>query len=267
MTHWFFSPHSDDAALSCGGQIATLTREGVRCVIITVMAGDPPPDIVVTPFIVDHWARWRLGTGAAVTEARRAEDRDAAQSLGAEIIFLDYPEALYRGYEGLANLFGTPKMEDMLTLFADLTDKITHKSFARVRLTDTVHLPLGVGEHADHLIVGAAGVAFRRVRDVRYYVDYPYSRQPERVADSVTKRMHAPGRTAQEIVIAVDEEALRTKIEAVACFRSQINSFWPDNAAMAEGLRQDMQMNGGEREWTLTPASIKESEHDRISTD
>lgn len=239
---------------------------GVRCVIITVMAGDPPSKMTVTPFIAEHWTRWRLGTGAAVTAARRAEDRDAAQSLGAEITFLDYPEALYRGYEGLANLFGTPKMDDMLTLFYDLVDKIQRKTFARVRLSDTVHLPLGVGEHADHLIVGAAGAAFRRVRDVRYYVDYPYSRQPERVADAVTKRMHAPGRIAREIVIAVDDNALRTKIEAVACFRSQIKSFWPDNAAMAAGLRQDMQMNGGEHEWTLSAAPIKESEHDRIIT-
>ncbi len=41
MTHIFVSPHPDDAALSCGGLIATLRELGQAVTIITVYSGGP----------------------------------------------------------------------------------------------------------------------------------------------------------------------------------------------------------------------------------
>ncbi len=53
MTHVFISPHPDDAALSCGGLIASLRELGQNVTIITVFSGGP-------------------GTGTELTEYQRA---------------------------------------------------------------------------------------------------------------------------------------------------------------------------------------------------
>ena len=73
MEHYdalYLSPHLDDAALSCGGQIAQATRRGARVLIVTVMAGDPPVD-VENAYIASLHTRWELGRDAA--SQRRAE--------------------------------------------------------------------------------------------------------------------------------------------------------------------------------------------------
>ncbi|MEZ4728018.1 MAG: PIG-L family deacetylase [Caldilineaceae bacterium] len=41
----YLSPHLDDVALSCGGQIFGATRTGQRVLIVTITAGDPPPPL------------------------------------------------------------------------------------------------------------------------------------------------------------------------------------------------------------------------------
>ena len=67
MEHYaalYLSPHLDDAALSCGGQIAQATRQGRRVLIVTVMAGDPPME-AGNDYIVSLHARWELDRDAA----------------------------------------------------------------------------------------------------------------------------------------------------------------------------------------------------------
>ena len=39
MTHVFVSPHPDDAALSCGGLIATLRAQGEPVALLTIFSG------------------------------------------------------------------------------------------------------------------------------------------------------------------------------------------------------------------------------------
>jgi LmbE family N-acetylglucosaminyl deacetylase len=41
MTHVFISPHPDDAALSCGGLIASLRELGQNVAIVSVFSGGP----------------------------------------------------------------------------------------------------------------------------------------------------------------------------------------------------------------------------------
>jgi LmbE family N-acetylglucosaminyl deacetylase len=253
MTHWFFSPHPDDAALSCGGQIATLTRGGEPCTIVTVMGGDPPPEMTVTPFVEELWKRWNIGRGAAVTQARREEDTQAAAALGADIKFLDYPDAVYRPYyPDLKAIFGTPAFPDMLGLFNQLAQDITNERKLPIRAGDTVHLPLGVGGHVDHLIVGALGSALKKLKSVVYYEDYPYSRDRSLIETTLHQRSRTGG---TPIVYPLDNAALDAKIMAVACYRSQLNSFWADDTAMAAGIRDYTREVGGEREWVLTAAN------------
>ena len=41
VDHLYLSPHFDDAALSCGGQIATWTAAGQSVLVVTITGGDP----------------------------------------------------------------------------------------------------------------------------------------------------------------------------------------------------------------------------------
>ena len=92
MEHYdalYLSPHLDDAALSCGGQIVQATRCGARVLIVTVMAGDPPVD-AENDYIASLHARWELDRDAAAQ--RRAEDLAACALLGADALPLDVPD-------------------------------------------------------------------------------------------------------------------------------------------------------------------------------
>ena len=44
MTHVFVAPHPDDAALSCGGLIASLRELGQNVAILTLYSGSGPVD-------------------------------------------------------------------------------------------------------------------------------------------------------------------------------------------------------------------------------
>src|SRR5258708_36539866 len=92
--HLFLSPHADDAALSCGGQIAQLTRKGETVIIFTLMAGDPPVDFHPTELTDTLHGRWNAADGFVATAARRKEDTMAARILGAMVKFGPYADPI-----------------------------------------------------------------------------------------------------------------------------------------------------------------------------
>ncbi|HEX7345243.1 MAG TPA: PIG-L family deacetylase, partial [Candidatus Limnocylindrales bacterium] len=62
MTHVFVAPHPDDAALSCGGLIASLRELGQNVTIITVFSGEEV-DGAVGPAGIPGYSREALGFG------------------------------------------------------------------------------------------------------------------------------------------------------------------------------------------------------------
>src|SRR5918911_1884659 len=203
MTHVFVAPHPDDAALSCGGLIASLRELGQNVTIVTVFSGsgdvhdlsswqrealgfgtktmwpvteafnranvrndwpvydDPqtaPPwaatsdRLDATQVDADAAAKrfWQRSSwyrrasihaeslagqavidelptqGAVFTDEvmdaaaagelaarRRMEDERFAYFAEASIVFLDVPDAVYRGYEGDGQLLGAPRDDDV----------------------------------------------------------------------------------------------------------------------------------------------------------
>jgi hypothetical protein len=81
---------------------------------------------------------------------------------------------------------------------------------------------------------------------LRFYEDYPYAAQPGAVDAALEDDTRW-----ESTVVPLDEAALAAKIEAVAAYRSQISSFWPDRAAMAAALRAHALATGGERFWRV----------------
>ncbi len=260
-THWFISPHPDDAALSCGGQIAMLAAHGEHVVIVTVMAGDPPSDFAATPFVEELWARWGLALGAEASARRRAEDHNAADALGAELITWEWPDCIYRLnpesgaplYPDRDAIFGNVHFiaDDWMIgqLFTDATQRLP------LRAGDQVHVPLGVGNHVDHDIVRTT--CFRPDRSL--YEEYPYSAQNGAGHSALVQTAldrtggQLPGLQFAPVLHPIDEAALAAKIAAIGCYQSQISSFWNSIEAMALAVREYTERVGGEREWLLVP--------------
>jgi LmbE family N-acetylglucosaminyl deacetylase len=260
----YLAPHLDDAVLSCGGQIAQLVRAGQAVRVVTVFAGDVPADAAraASPFVQELYTRWGLGLHPSA--GRRAEDRAALGILGARVTHLPFPDCVYRLgrmgaplYPTRDAIFGTVAKVEM-----PLIDEVV-RALKRLRLPRDarVILPLTAGHHVDHQIVRAAGelwckmqAAGRRIQ-IAYYEDYPYAEQPDEVAAALDQD------TLESELVQLDEASLAVKVAAIACYRSQISSFFADEAEMTARVRAYAEVVGGgqpaERLWRNPPTLAK----------
>jgi len=86
MVHLFLSPHLDDIGLSCAGLAGRLARQGDRVIMATFCTADYEGPFALSPAAKhEHW-QWQLGERPY--RHRRAEDRQAADLLGAEALHL-----------------------------------------------------------------------------------------------------------------------------------------------------------------------------------
>ena len=235
--HLFLSPHLDDAALSCGGTIHHLTSRGEAVTILTIMAGDPPvnPD---TPFIRELHARWDLPHDAAAQ--RRAEDRAAAAALGAKVIHWAIPDCIYREtgaplYPSVEDIFGDVQPSDAAIAALDAEAVTLLEQFPAVT---ALYGPLGVGHHVDHLIVRdwVLGLAARLSLALALYEEYPYTRDRDAIQRALREMPDDRPLIARVQPLTAPE--VDAKVRAIACYQSQISTFWPDVDAMAHEVRQ-----------------------------
>jgi len=250
----YLSPHLDDAVLSCGGQITQLVRAGQVVRVVTVFAGDVPAEAAASPFVQELHARWGLGRNPPA--ARRAEDRAALGILGARATHLPFPDCVYRLgrmgaplYPTRDAIFGTVAQVEM-----PLIDEVV-RALRRLRVPRDarVILPLTAGHHVDHQIVRAAGEQWCKMQPagrsvpIAYYEDYPYAEQPDEVTAALDQD------TLESELVELDEDALAAKVAAIACYRSQISSFFADKAEMTTRVRTYAELVGGgqpaERLW------------------
>ncbi len=251
--HLFLSPHPDDVPLSCGGRLYQLAQSGEHVRVLTVMAGPPPPNLPHSPFVQEHLRRWGLGSDP--TPSRRAEDRCALAVLGAEVAFGRWADALFRTdaqgkllYTDLAHLFGPPHPADPLLGALDAVIP----PYAQVT---ALYAPLGVGGHVDHRLVCMAALRWAELHPkvaVFFYEEYPYS-----VAGSneIQRARALVQRPTVAQLFALKEAALEAKVRAIACYRSQISTFWADVEEMEQAVRSYARQVGethdAERLWRL----------------
>ncbi len=237
------APHLDDAALSCGGQIAGLTRAGKRVLIVTVMAGDPPTD-VENDYIRSLHARWELERDA--TAQRRAEDIDACAILGADYLHWAIPDCIYR----LNPADGRPMYVSDDDIFGDVhpAEQPLVDEIAQLLQTLPAHshcyAPLTIGHHVDHLLVAeAARLAFGDC--LLFYEDYPYAQQPGKLAAVIGE----PPVGWAASTVALSEADLAAKIDSILAFRSQLSTFFTDRADLERQVKGYAASVGGERVW------------------
>jgi LmbE family N-acetylglucosaminyl deacetylase len=252
----YLAPHLDDAALSCGGRIFLERQAGLGVLVITVMAGDAPPETkdLPTPIIADLHTRWELETNSNPVSVRRDEDREALAILGADVMHWEWPECVYRKdprtkaymYPTEASLWGSvhPGDQDLVTQLTQRLASLPLSSDARL------YVPLTVGNHVDHHVVRQAAEKWEpSLERLVFYEEYPYAEQPEALALVIEN-----GGEWVEEIIPITQEALDAKAAAVASYHSQISTFYNDTEEIAVRLRAYAAVTGGgqccaERYW------------------
>ena len=210
----YLSPHLDDAALSCGGQIARFRGEGRSVLIVTVTAGDPP-------------------MGA---ESRYIQ----------ELLHLTVPDCIYR----FDPQSGEPLYQSDPDIFGDVhvaESGLVQALVARLHTlppAEQVIAPLTVGHHVDHLLTRSAAEEVWGVR-LRYYEDYPYAQKSGAVEEIIAQQ---DSHWSSE-VIELSELELQQKIEAIAAFKSQLSTFWKSRAELERQVTGFAQQRGGEKIW------------------
>jgi LmbE family N-acetylglucosaminyl deacetylase len=233
----YLSPHLDDAVLSCGGRIYQERQAGLPVLVVTLMAGDPPPEAAETPFASALHASWGLDTHSNPVAVRRAEDEEALSVLGAHSVHWGWPDCIYRRhpttkeflYHSEAHLFGPVQLIER-GLIVNIARRLAALPLAP---GGRVYTPMTVGGHVDHRLVRQATEAWRVPEgELVYYEDYPYVERPEALAAILEN-----GSVWRDEIVPLSEAATAAKIAAVACYRSQISTFFANTDEMAQRLR------------------------------
>lgn len=235
-THLYLSPHLDDAVYSCGGLIAAQFEAGDDVMVLTICAGDPPEG-PLSSFALQFHSRW--DSGLHPTESRREEDLQACGMLGAGVMHLSVPDAIYRWgawdkvlYPTEQSIFGRLHADDQ-RFAEELADQL------QSALPDDLLLycPLGIGGHVDHLLTRIAAESIKM--PTIYYHDLPYA---ARELARGTVQQAVPG----EIEIAqVSDDNLGRWIEAIETYRSQFSTFWTSQADLVEEISRYLDHWGG----------------------
>jgi LmbE family N-acetylglucosaminyl deacetylase len=340
VAHVFVAPHPDDAALSCGGLIASLRELGQNVTILTVYsgsgsggAGDGGADMtayqrealgfgtkalwpateafnrsaIAADYPVDDgsgnvpWAAdegrleatqadadasskrfWQRASwyrrasirnrplagqvlvdevptqGAVYTDdvmdaasagdavaLRRVEDERYALFAEASVVFLDLPDAVFRGYEGDDQLLGEPRADDKAPF------EILRREIARLE-PQRVYFPLGVGNHVDHQLCRAVGLALlgetrswtmpgpEWAESISFYEDFPYGwwggfgsldDLPAGALEGLPSDVFLTPRFADI------SDQLERKVRGIALYESQLDRLFEGERKMASAVR------------------------------
>jgi LmbE family N-acetylglucosaminyl deacetylase len=254
--HVYLSPHLDDAVLSCGGLIHQQASVGQPPLVITLFSGRPPADAELSAFARSQHMRW--GNPEDVFSVRWSEDRAALSVLGADYLRLNYLDCIYRGkdhgdesawfYASEQALFGSVHPAEH-GLPAQLAHALTE--FMPGGDGVTLYAPLTVGNHVDHQLAFSAAIILREQGwGVQFYEDYPYAETEGARSAALIAR---GGEHWQSRVISLGEDDLAAKIEAIACYASQLGVLFGGAEAMSDQVRGYASRLGGEWLWAPSP--------------
>jgi LmbE family N-acetylglucosaminyl deacetylase len=199
----------------------------------------PTQGAVFTDEVVDAAA------AGEVMATRRIEDERFAYFAEASIVFLDLPDAVFRGYEGDGQLLGRPRDDD-----ADPYE-VLRREIVRLE-PQKVYFPLGVGNHVDHQLARRSGIGLLNeprpwimpgpdyAGIVTFYEDFPYAwwNRFLRLDDLPPDALSG----VPEDVTLVPEYAdigdqLERKIVGISLYDSQISRLFGKPKEMADAVR------------------------------
>ena len=235
--HIFLAPHFDDVVYSCGGTLGVQLSSGLRPLVITIFAGIPAADLQLSPLATqihrEMGTSLSQGVGAAV-ETRRKEDAAALDYLQVDYLWLDYPEAIYRGspayYTTKEELIGGDVNNADLSIDHQLAEDLVALA---ERLPDAAwYAPMGIGRHVDHQIVSsAADRLVQRGSKVYMFEEFPYVLQ----AGAREARMLELCEALEPALVEVSE-MMPYRLEAADMYASQVVPNFGDAATMHRAM-------------------------------
>jgi LmbE family N-acetylglucosaminyl deacetylase len=175
-------------------------------------------------------------------ETRKVEEERYAWFAEASVIFLDLPDAVYRGYEGNDQLLGTPRADDPPPY------ELLRSEILRLE-PQQVYLPLGIGNHVDHQLcreVGVALLAERRqwvmpapsfVGITSFYEDFPYAWWRQDEAPSIESfDVSLPAGVELEARYADISEQMDRKAAGIRVYGSQLPNLFDSDQGMLDDL-------------------------------
>jgi LmbE family N-acetylglucosaminyl deacetylase len=209
------------------------------------LAGQPVMDDVSVQGAVLTSERTEAAEAGDLMATRRLEDERYAAFAEVSSVWLDLPDAVFRGYAGDEELLGTPRDDDPAPV------ELLRRELVRLE-PQRVYLPLGVGGHVDHQLARDAGMAlladpWRWVMPgvpfadmVVFYEDFPYAWWEEfRGLDDLPPGWLGglPGDLSLAPEFAAIDDQLERKIRGIALYESQIERLFNDRRAMATAVR------------------------------
>ena len=209
------------------------------------LAGQPVIDDLPTQGAVLTEEVMEAAAGGDLMARRRLEDERFAYFSEASVVFLDQPDAVFRGYEGDEALLGAPRPDDTAP-FDLLRQEI-------VRLEpQKVYLPLGVGGHVDHQLCRHVGIALlqesRRwvmpgpeyAGRVVFYEDFPYAwwsefTRLEDLGEDVVDTL--PNDVSVFPTYADIEDQIERKVTGISIYQSQIERLFDGTREMGDAVR------------------------------
>ena len=234
--HIFLSPHFDDVVYSCGGTLGVQVSVGLRPLVITIFGGPPEQGTGLSSFATDIHRKMGCGQDAeAAVQTRRKEDAAAMEHLGVDYLWLNYPDAIYRGspayYTNDSQLLGGEVHPGDRWIDEELAETLVS---LRKRLPDAVwYAPLGIGRHVDHQIVcSAADRLVQAGAKVNLYEDFPYVAHR---SGSLVERLEEFGNSLEPGLVEMSE-MLPLRLQASARYASQTGLNFADEASMFKDM-------------------------------
>jgi LmbE family N-acetylglucosaminyl deacetylase len=229
----FLSPHLDDVVYSCGGTLGLCAHAG-QPLVVTIFAGEPAPGAALSPAAHDKHAKMGTEDAHESMEMRRREDVAALATFGVEHVWLDFPDALYRGDPPLYPRRDQYMGGQVHTADGPLVDRIADELALIERASGPFdwYAPLGVGPHVDHQIVSAVARALiGRGAQIAFYEDMPYAL----VGGAVAARLGEINAELDAVVVDVTA-TMGLRIEAALQYRSQLAGNFGSEAALRREL-------------------------------
>ena len=228
----FLGPHFDDCVLSCGELMDKYKQDGANVKAITFFTGYPP-SLEFSDAAKQFHSNCFLDERSM--DYRSTEDKAAMKFLSCEYKHIGLYECLYRKgpqdnwlYPDLKNIY---HMEDFDNREVDI---ITDLILEEIKCADVVYAPMGLGNHADHILLSKAAKKAAKKANVKFYFyeEIPY------VCYYYKKRKKPNwGNGMKQKIIEVSETNWKRKLEAIKIYRSQLHILWKNEIQRLNQLK------------------------------
>jgi LmbE family N-acetylglucosaminyl deacetylase len=209
------------------------------------LAGQALEDDISTQGAVLTDQLMEVAEGGDVMARRRIEDERFAYFAEASIVFLDLPDAVFRGYQGEEELLGAVRPDDLDPY------ELVRREVDRLE-PQKVYVPLAIGGHVDHQLCRNVGIGLlaearkwvmpgpEYAGTVVFYEDFPYAYWNDAQLDQLgpDSLRGLPSDVSIFPTYADISDQIERKITGIDMYTSQMDRLFDGSQAMADAVRR-----------------------------